>query len=226
MYDELFNRKRQEKMRSFFLDSLSKKGMVKDYGKDEIIDIPDNHCVGIVTKGKIKQSLYSSKGTEKTLYILLPGEIFGEMTYFCGGQSNMITRAMEDSTISIVRRERLDEELSRLPDIYRYFIHSITRKFRIVMCQMADMLFHSSIGKIADILIRLSSQEARKIEGKIIINMPLTHQDLANLIGCSRVTVTRGLNQLKNEGIIDIEKKMIIINNMDKLKKYTDLIDY
>ena len=51
----------------------------------------------------------------------------------------------------------------------------------------------------------------------------MTHQELANLIGCSRITVTRIINELKNENIIDMKNKEIYILNMEALKKLSQL---
>lgn len=99
-------------------------------------------------------------------------------------------------------------------------IHSITRKFRIVMFQMANMTFSDSIGKVADTLIRLYYQEGEEIiQGKKIKDK-FTHEEIAKLIGCSRVTVTRALNKFRDENIIDIVNGEIVIKNIEKLEKY------
>ncbi|SHH74302.1 cAMP-binding domain of CRP or a regulatory subunit of cAMP-dependent protein kinases [Caloranaerobacter azorensis DSM 13643] len=221
MYEDLFDEKKQNKMRAFFLE-ISKLGTYRKYPKNSVIDISGNDFVAIVVEGKLKRALYSSRGLEKILYMLKPGEIFGEMDYFCGGNVNIITRAMENTVISIVNRDKLDKILETNYQGYKFFLHSVIRKYRILMLQMADMIFNSSIGKIADTLIRLSSQEGRLVGQKLVINLSLTHQEIADLIGCSRVTVTKGLNEFKEKGIIDIQNKKIIIKDMEKLRAYIE----
>lgn len=221
MYNDLFDEKKQNEMRTFFLE-MSKLGTYKKYPRNSTIDIPGTDFVAIVVEGKVKRALYSSRGLEKILFMLKPGEIFGEMEYFCGGSINIITKTMENSVISIVNRNKLNKALEINHQGYKFFLHSVTRKYRILMLQMADMIFNSSLGKIADTLIRLSSQEGRWVEQKLVIDFSLTHQELADLIGCSRVTVTKGLNELKDKGIIDIQNRKIVIKDMEKLRTYTE----
>ncbi|HBA04038.1 MAG TPA: hypothetical protein DCW51_08870 [Clostridium sp.] len=54
------------------------------------------------------------------------------------------------------------------------------------------------------------------------LSLPLTHEGLGNLIGCSRVTVTRVLNELKSQGILASTSKKIVILDFERLKKYCD----
>ncbi len=223
LYKDLFDQTRQNRMRSFFLEVLSPLGTIKSYKKNEYITVKNMSFVGIVTKGKVKQSLYSSSGVEKALFILLPGEIFGEMIYFTGGNNYVYTKSIEKSEISIVPKEKLENVLEENPQCYRYFIHSITRKYRISMFQMADLIFNSALGRIADALIRLSSQQGKMIEDGLMIDLPLTHQELGALIGCSRATVTKGLNEFRDKGIIKISQKKIIIKDLTKLKTYINI---
>lgn len=221
-YKQIFDREKQEKMRSFFLNILAKEGVLKKYKKGEIIDLEAQNTayVAIVTKGRIKQSIYSSEGLEKILYMLEPGEIFGEISYLGGGTDMIVGGAMEDSEISIVFEERLNEYLEENPETYRYLSHSMARKFRITMLQIADLTFNDAIGRIADILVRLYYQQGINTRAGQVVDIPLTHENIAKLLGSSRITVTKGMNMLKQEGIIDSNNKKIIIKDIDRLSEY------
>ncbi|WP_416198809.1 MAG: Crp/Fnr family transcriptional regulator [Sporanaerobacter sp.] len=219
MYDEYFDVARQEKMRSTFLE-IGKRGSMKKYPKNSLIEMKGRDVICIVMSGNLKQSIYSIEGEEKILYLLQGGEIFKEMDYFCGGESKFVTKALEDSIISILDERTIEEILLENPRIYRDIIHSITRKFRIVMFQMANMAFSDSIGKVADTLIRLYYQEGEETGQGKKINERFTHEEIAKLIGCSRVTVTRALNKFKDEGIIDTANGEIIIRDIENLEKY------
>ncbi|MBU5485102.1 Crp/Fnr family transcriptional regulator [Clostridium sp. MSJ-11] len=222
MYESFFDNDRQSFMRNYFLNELSKMGKIEKYKKNEIIDIEGN--VGIIVKGVVKQSIISVKGDEKLLYLIRPGEVLGEMTYFCGGKDYIVTIAKENSQIAIINRDILEMELSKNPEVYRHFIHSMTRKFRIVMLQLTNNMFNDSIGKIADALLRLSACAEIDSKERISVNMIYTHQELANNIGCSRITVTRCLKKFQDEGIISYENKNIIINKPNGLKEYINTV--
>lgn len=225
MYQKFFDSNRQSIMRKYFLNEASKLGQVRKYKKHELININLESYVAIVVKGVVTQSVISLKGHEKALYLIRPGEIFGEMVYFCGGPDSIIARAKVDSEISIINKDTLEQELRQHPDIYRHFIHSITRKFRIVMLQLTNTTFNDSIGRIADTLLRLSSCENDDSKKGKILNMVFTHQELAYNIGCSRITVTKCLNEFEKRNIIGYENKKIIINKPEELEKYIDIIE-
>ncbi|SHJ14844.1 cAMP-binding domain of CRP or a regulatory subunit of cAMP-dependent protein kinases [Clostridium cavendishii DSM 21758] len=224
MYQQFFNCERQEMMRDYFLNTLSKLGQVKEYKRNEIIDINYEKYLGIVVSGMVSQSIISLKGHEKFLYYIRSGEILNEMIHFCGGVDSIISKAKESVEISIISKEVLERELSLEPEIYRYFMHSMTRKFRIVMLQLTNSVFNDSRGQISDALLRLASMTEPNSEGVIILKYIYTHEELANNIGCSRITVTRCLNEFLKEGIIEYRNKKIAINKPDVLKSYVDLV--
>jgi CRP/FNR family transcriptional regulator, cyclic AMP receptor protein len=223
MYKELFDLEKQKAMRSFFLELMTPLGNEIRCSKNEIIDIPHKNYVGIVTGGKINVALVSSHGVEKVLYFLREGEIFGETTYFTGGKFNTIIKATESSTVSIIDESTLDKFLKEHPEAYRFFIHSVMRKYNIAISQMSDILFNPSDLKIASTLYRLAVQSAEKIDDKYIIDIPMTHQELADLIGCSRITVTKVLNEFKDKKVIDIVNRKIVIYDLERLKRWVDL---
>ncbi|GLC30718.1 Crp/Fnr family transcriptional regulator [Clostridium omnivorum] len=226
MYNSLFDENRQNAMRDYFLNNLGKKGIIRKYSRNEIIELHSDDYFGIVVKGIVSINVLNSNGNEKMLYVLRPGEIFEEMNYFCGGSKLTVARVKENAEVSIIYKNVLEPELADNPEAYRYFLHSVTRKYRIVMLQMTNSVFNDSIGKIADTLLRMASCSIGTGESeKIIIDTPFTHQELANNIGCSRITVTKFLNKFIDEGIIIYEDKRIVIKNREALKQYINVIE-
>ena len=137
MYDMLFNEELQKNMLLFFLEKLAKLGSVREIRKNEIIDPESADQVYIVLSGSFKQVLYSVEGDEITFFRLVRGTIFGEMDFFEGMRTCLITKAVENSTVSVLDRDILEKELSRDPMLYRHFMHSIIRKYRIVMLELS-----------------------------------------------------------------------------------------
>lgn len=220
MYETLFDCEKQHKMRDFFLNDFSNYGEKRSFRKNEQIIIREKGFVAVVIKGSVKRSFYNSNGDEKYLYYLKPGEIFGEEEHFEGVADCFINTAIEDTDISIVHSREFEKLLELNVEIYRFIIHSLVRKYRISMTQMMNICFNNSIQKVADTLVRLwtQSKEIGSNNEKIVIS--LTHQDIADIIGCSRITVTRTLKKFKQEKIITSENRSIIIEDIDKLKRY------
>ncbi|WP_126993591.1 Crp/Fnr family transcriptional regulator [Thermosipho globiformans] len=217
LYESIFDKEKQKELRKTFL-LLEKSGKIVDIKKNNEIELPIS-TIGIVIKGKIKQFLTNKEGLEKILFYLQPGEIFGEIDYFGESKFNIITTAVENSKISILEKNVIEEHLSKNPILYRFFMKSIIRKLRIIELQMLNMTFNDSTGRISNTILRLAAQQGIKKGNEIIINFPLTQQELANIIGCSRITVSRTLNELISKGIISIDHKKIIIKNLKELEK-------
>ncbi|MEG2353951.1 MAG: Crp/Fnr family transcriptional regulator [Clostridium sp.] len=218
MHQTLFNKENQEEMRNFFITVLSPLGYEKKLQKNSEINLPSKSSICIVTNGRIKVSLYSSKGYNKLMFFLIPGEIFGELYHFEQEDLNLIIHTKEDSTISVVDGAIVDEFLNLNPQYYKYFMHSISRKYIISLCQMSDTLFHSSSSRIASTLHRLSLLNSHKVNDDHVISFTLTHQEIADLVGCSRITVTKTLNKFKSQNILTMKNKTITIYNLTALE--------
>lgn len=223
MYDMLFNEDLQKNMLNFFSEELAALGSIKEIKKNEIIDPDTADQVYIVLSGSFKQALYSAEGDEITFFRLRRGTIFGEMDYFDGMRTCVITKAVEKSTVSVVCRSVLEEELKKDPSIYRQFMHSVIRKYRIVMLELADVKFNDSLGKLAHSIIRLShTTKAHSIDdiGQQKIHIAITHDELASRTASNRSTITNGLKTFKNKGLIAIKDRQIVILDLDGLKSY------
>lgn len=226
MYKELFDLESQNEMTSFFLNHLSKFGTHRLYKKGQEINSSHADEIYVVLKGSLKEVLYSADGDEICFFRLPKGTISGEMDYFDGYKTCVITKAIQNSIVSAIHRKVLEKELENNPKIYRYFIHSITRKYRLLMLKITDDKFNDSIGKVASTLLRFAAlQEGEpKNDTKIEYQYTYTHEELAKYLGCSRSTITHVLNNFKEDNLIDVQNRRVIIKDVDGLKKYTKSI--
>lgn len=106
--------------------------------------------------------------------------------------------------------------------IYQYVINSISTKYRLVVLQMSSNIFNDYRGRIADALIRFtacSDNDEVREDGKMV-SMVLTQNEIASIIGCSRQTVNRILNEFLLEDLIGFCNKQIFIKSVEGLAKY------
>ena len=222
MYEEAFDHVSQEQMRQYFCQQLAPKGYERKYVRNQFIE-PDETAFGIVTQGCVTLSIVSAQGREKLLYLLRPGEIFGEMNLAGDGAPHYIVRAKEASVVSFIRKSVLQQETTANPQVYHFLLHSITRKFRIVLLQSTNMLFNDARGQIAEALLRLAAcSEIPRTP--LRIGSRFTQMELAQNIGCSRITVTRVLNEFRKQGLIQLRDKKITILDAETLASLTDKI--
>lgn len=223
MYNHLFNEELQNQMTEYFVKDLASLGRVKAYSKNEMIDPKDADNIYIVLDGAFNQVLISQDGDEISFFRLERGTIFGEMDYFDGYRTCVLTKAIKTSAVSIVSRKVVEKELQKNPKIYKQFMHSMIRKYRIVMLELADVKFNDSLGKLAHALLRwghTTNYRGSCDSSKKVIHMTFTHEELASRLASNRTTITNGLKYFKEKGYIKVEGKQISILNPGGLKEY------
>ncbi|WP_040191872.1 Crp/Fnr family transcriptional regulator [Clostridium culturomicium] len=223
MYEEYFNHTPQTKMKDFYLNEIAPLGNQKSYKKNDQIDYFPNSKLAIVTEGRLKICIYTKSGLEKILFFLNPGEIYGEESLFYP-HIDITPVPLEATTISFIDNEVLQNYLISHPMDYRYLFQSILRKYQISLFQMGDLLKRSPKAQICSALSRLMAQRSTTNSSIDFyeLDVYLTHEVLGNIIGCSRVTVTRVLNELKAEGIIDTSNRRIKILDIEALKNLSE----
>lgn len=223
MYEEYFNHTPQTKMKDFYLNEIAPLGNQKSYKKNDQIDYFPNSKLAIVTEGRLKICIYTKSGLEKILFFLNPGEIYGEESLFYP-HIDITPVPLEATTISFIDNEVLQNYLISHPMDYRYLFQSILRKYQISLFQMGDLLKRSPKAQICSALSRLMAQRSTTNSSIDFyeLDVYLTHEVIGNIIGCSRVTVTRVLNELKAEGIIDTSNRRIKILDIEALKNLSE----
>jgi len=223
VYRELFDPIKQEEMTTYFAEVLAPMGMIKNFKKNTLIDPFDADHVYIVLSGECRQGLVSADGNERTFFRLNRGTIFGEMDYFDGDRTCEITYVTQKAEVSVLSKHILERELVKNPEIYRHFIHSIIRKYRLLMMQIADTRFNDSIGILASALLRIGSmQQGYDLVERTVIEHQYTHEELANTLGLSRPTITSGLGYFRDKGLISIEDRHIVIEKVDEIRALTN----
>lgn len=219
MYKSFFDKQRDNEMKSFLLE-VSKSGNIKTYKKDQIIETLDK-CIYIIQYGKVCKSYYSKDGREKIMCFISLGGMFGEKEYFEGSTTNTTIRTIRETCVSALNEEIIEEILMKHPIVYRYFLLNIIRQSRIVESQLISATFGDSRGKVADVLLRLYYQDGSNRNREVkILQKKYTHEEIAKILGCSRVTVTCAFNEFEKNSLIEIDGKDITIKDTDGLQKY------
>lgn len=165
----------------------------------------------ILKKGRIKITRLSEDGKELTVDILEAGDIFGEMTLAGEEERETIAVALEDSLICAIKREDFEDFFSKIPHLSLTMTKWMGLRLRKVENRLENMIFQDVRSRILSILRELAQKYGEPVRAGRKISIRLSHQEIANLIGVSRETVSRELNNLKKNGDILIENKDIIL---------------
>ena len=170
-------------------------------------------------KGRVKITRIDESGKEFTLTLLEPGEIFGELGLFDESPRETAAVALEDSLICTMRRNDFEKLMENKPELSLKLNKLMGLRVRRIENRIQELLFRDVPSRLAGLILRLLEQHSREMRDGVKINIKLSQQEIANLIGATREMTSSVLNSFKKDGLINIESKYIYILNKNELKK-------
>ncbi|MDH3520659.1 MAG: Crp/Fnr family transcriptional regulator [Myxococcales bacterium] len=168
----------------------------------------------IICEGRVSVSKLSDDGREKILEFLEAGDFFGEMSLLDNAPRSASVRALVETRVMALSRTDFLAVLRRSPDLAMAVIQELTRRLRQVDEQASSLSFQRVQERTRGLLQRLAKEESAAQTGRRA-TPPLTHQQIADMIGTSRETVTRALKDLKQQGWLAQEGKRYLVPSED-----------
>ncbi len=189
------------------------------YRKNDHICFPGQPAdtVYLLKKGRVKISRVNGAGQEATICLLEPGEIFGEVEVLSQSTRETLVQALEPVLVCEITRENFLRFLDRCPTVGIQILKSVGGRLRHIESKFADLVFHSAPARLAKLLLQISESMGEHDQHLIRLNVRLTHQNLANLIGTSRETVSALLSQFQRQGLLIQDRRQICLLNTDEL---------
>jgi len=173
----------------------------------------------ILNQGSVKITRLSDDGREVILSILGDGDFFGEMSSFDGESRSANVIALEDSEVFVLKRGDFLDLLEKHPMIAIALLQELAIRLRRSDQQIEGLSLSDAENRIAMSIIRLAEDLGVIKLGQVIIdNLPF-QQDIANMAGTSRETVSRMLKLLDGKGWIQRKGRRLIITNYDEFVK-------
>jgi CRP/FNR family cyclic AMP-dependent transcriptional regulator len=167
----------------------------------------------IITSGFVEINRFEH-GRKFVLTTLHEGDFFGEMALFDEGEVRSANaEVMEKTTLLAIKRQDLLSFLELYPSITFQLLTTLIKRLRKTNEMIHDIAFLDVRSRIYKQILRLAEEHGLMLNNKLIINMRLTHQQIADMVGCTREMVTKVLTELQAGNVIDIIKKKIILIN-------------
>jgi CRP-like cAMP-binding protein len=160
-----------------------------------------SHSLFLLRQGLVKLSTLSSKGDEITLRVYRPGEIFGE-SCLCSGVHRYWATALETSEVVESPAGRALESLMQSPRMALELVVNLTERLAAAYEELQAVSSRVAMTRIAAKLLELPGTEPGD-DGWIGLTNRFTHEELAQIVGVRRETLTRGLSRLRELGAID-----------------------
>lgn len=178
----------------------------------------------IVTEGAVKVELVNPDGKELTLAILRPYQFLGELALLDDFPRSANAIALEDGLLLALNKRDFLRVVQQFPRMMLPITRQLTRRVRVLTEDIASMAFMDTFTRTARKLVNLAQDLGQPGSGfEIVIPQPLTHQELANLVGATRETITKILTDMKNRGLIAIHNQKITILNKNEFAEIANL---
>jgi len=191
------------------------------YPKGEMLYIPgdSSDVVYLLKKGRVKISRVHEDGREVLLTILEPGEVFGEVEALSSDHRETLVQALEKTLVCEIQRKDFDHYLHSYPQVGGRIIKLMGARLRTFESRIGDLVFKSASARLASVLLNLANSMGEEDRRGTRLQARLTHQNLANLIGTSRETVSTLMSQFSQCGLLTQEHRYIVILDKGRLKQ-------
>ncbi len=203
------------------LDYLNKTTKMQEISPKKAIYFLDDPAdtVYFLKKGKVKLVKVSPEGGEIIMDVISPGEVFGELALVDDGGREEMALAINDCLLCSIPKDKFIEIIENHPRLNLKLMKLIGLRLRKFSSRLENLIFRDARHRLFFLLRDLIEKYGQENKNEIFIECFLTHREIGGLIAVQRQTVTTLMNDLKNEGIIDFNRKNIIIRDPEMFYK-------
>ncbi|MEH7075522.1 Crp/Fnr family transcriptional regulator [Neobacillus drentensis] len=158
--------------------------------------------VFFIHSGKIKICKTDLSGKEQLISVLEPGEMFPHAGFFRKGNFPAHAEVMEDANLIIIPIDKFEEILISYPELCIKLFKVLGEKIVDLQGRLEAQVLHNTFEQIILLLIRLCKSNGELVDGLYRLTTQFTNRELANMIGTSRETVSRTINQVKKKNFV------------------------
>ncbi|MBP8116889.1 MAG: Crp/Fnr family transcriptional regulator [Nitrospira sp.] len=175
--------------------------------------------VYLLKRGRVKIANTAANGKEVTFDILEAGDVFGELDVLEDAPRSTSAETLDDALICVIPRKDFDQYLAMHPSVMFKLTKLIGLRLKKIQSRVEDLVFREVPARLAHLLLKLSKSDGVADGQGVRLKAKLTHQEMANLIGCSRETVSATMGQFRDEGLLQIDGRTITILNEKGLSR-------
>lgn len=192
---------------------------MRKFPRGNPIYLPADEADGVLllATGRVKICNFTTEGKQGILTFIEPGELFGELAILESSQRDEYAEAVLASTVILIPNSEIRRLMETRPDVSLSVTKLIGLRRKRVERRLKYLLFHSNRDRLVHLLLELAEQYGKRFEDGIELDIRLSHQDLASVIGSTRETVTVILGDLQSKGHLQIGRRKIVLTDADGL---------
>ena len=195
------------------LDDLSRRAQVRSRATSSLIVTQDEpgDAMFVIVSGRAKVVLFAENGREMLLRTLQSGDVFGEMALLDSRPRSANVVALDEVTMLVIDRDALLAHLAAHPRTAMNLLSELTARLRTADETIANLALFDVEARLARTLDRLAGDDAERTdEGTMLPRRP-TQQELANMVGSCRETISRTFTSLVRRGLLVTKGRALLI---------------
>jgi len=172
----------------------------------------------ILKKGRVQVYEVDRGGEEITLSVIEGGAVFGEMALTGQKLEGLYVRALVPSTVVSLGRDDLEGLIMKKPEVGLRLVRDLAERLHASEARYAGIVGKDVPARLATLILTLVDSEGLVTSESYRIPTRYTHEQLASMIGCKRVAVTRAFSRLKEVGAVELKERHIVVKDLGILK--------
>jgi CRP-like cAMP-binding protein len=190
-----------------------------DRGETIFFKGDDGDTLYVILSGEVKIVLASPEGQESILIVFGDGDFFGEMALFDSKPRSADAVAVSPTTTLTLHRREFEQFVRENPEVAFPIFRALTARLRRTTHRLEDVMFLDLATRVAKKLLQLAAKHGVETARGVRIDLPLSQQELAEMVGATRPRVNEQLRRLAHDGLIEVDRQTITLVRPRDLKK-------
>jgi len=201
--------------------ALGRSATRRRYRRGDIIFQKDDpgHSLFIVARGSVRIYVPSTQGADLTLAVLGAGQFFGDLSLLDGRPRSASAAALADTSAVALERSDFVAVIRRRPEAAMSVLAVVARRLRETDEMASDLAFMDVGGRLAKKLLELAAEHGVQRRDGILLDMRVTQEELANMIGGTRESVNRNLSLFRRTGLVAKEGRRFVLRDATGLRR-------
>lgn len=204
---------------------ISEHKITNTYKKGQTLFVQGNHPYGIycISKGNIKLTKTGVDGKETIVRIVHDGDILGHRSLFTDDNYSATATAMEDTEVCFIDKKFIIKLIEKNPSVALNVINKLSRDMGAAEQKLSSFHQKNVRERLAELLLSLKTCHGVKDGKRWKIDLKLTREEMATMIGTANETVIRFMTEFKDAGIIEQEGKVLYITDEEELLNWANI---
>ncbi len=200
---------------------ISACGVRKTYRKGEVILMEEESgsALFVIVSGEVKVVRIGEDGREVILSILGASDIFGEMALLDGEARSASVVALDDAELFVLHRKDFLGLLHEYPSIAISMLKHLTQRLRRADALIKSLSLKDAYHRVGYVLLQFADERGRIKQGKVEIDNLPVQQEIANMAGTTRETVSRTLSKMEKLKLLQVNGNSVVLLDYDTFRQ-------